>query len=178
MSHRVIRALEWARPVARPICIPKRRPRGAKGLGLRYERELGKALGPGWQAGQWFEFMDQNGHGYCQVDFLQRTSFGTAVLEAKLTWLPEAHLQLEQLYRPVVERCWGLPMVGVVVAKRLVPGTKAAIAQTLPSALEAARSCRAVVLHWSGKAALWPGPRITAPPFLPLSPSPAPATLP
>lgn len=168
MSFRVIRHLSWALPCDRPKCIPKGRPRGAKKQGVLYERALAAELGADWRHGQWFEYEDQNGHGYCQVDFLRRTSDATVVLEAKLSWLPEAHQQISHLYGPVLEWIWGVPVIGVVVAKRLVPGMNAAIAHNLPTALEAARAVSRVALHWPGKTSLYPNPRIGLSALLPL----------
>ena len=168
MSFRVIRHLSWALPCDRPRCIPNGRPRGIKKQGILYERALAAELGGDWKHGQWFEYEDANGHGYCQVDFLRRTVDATVVLEAKLSWLLEAHQQINQLYAPVLEYVWGVPVVGVVVAKRLTSGMTAAIAHNLPTALEAARSVRAVALHWPGKTSLYPSPRTGLSKKLPL----------
>lgn len=177
MSFRKISGLKWAQMCQRPECIPRGRPRGVKKQGVLYERKLAEELGSAWLHGQWFEYEDLGGHGYCQVDFLRRAGDATVILEAKLSWLLEAHDQINQLYRPVVECVWGVPVVGVVVAKRLVPGTRAAIAQTLPSALEAARTVPRVVLHWTGKSSLFPAPRSGLSAKVPLPSASAPATL-
>lgn len=168
-SHRIIKDLQWAIPCPRPKCIPRGRPRGSKKQGLLYEQKLAEELGGAWTHGAWYEFEDRHGHGYCQVDFVRRTADVTVVLEAKLTWLPEAHTQIEWLYKPILEACFHKPVVGVVIARRLVPGITAAIAHTLPSALEAARSCSKIVLHWSGKTSLYPGPRTGLSAIVPLS---------
>lgn len=175
MSHRIVKGLRVACKSGPPAFANTRRPRGKgpKGQGLKYEKELGKALGPEWRPGAWFHFLDSDGAGYCQTDFLRELEDAVIVLEAKLSWVPEAHTQLELLYRPVVERVFGKPMIGLVVCKRLVPGCTGAIAQTLPSALTAARNCRNVVLHWTGKAPIVQVTRRPAPASGPLSPRPA-----
>lgn len=163
MSHRVIKGLKWVTICGTPsFAQGVRRPRGAKAKGLKYEREIAQTLGcsagSSWIAGQWFEFADANGKGYAQVDFMSIQSDAVVVLEAKLSWCPEGHTQLEQLYRPLIEMAFRKPMVGLVICKHLIPECKGAIASTLGSALQAARSCRNVVLHWSCKAPLLPSP--------------------
>lgn len=154
--HRVIKDLRASCRYAGapPFAAKRKTSKGAKGQGHRYEAALGKALGPEWQRGQWFTFVDAAGPGFCQPDFLRELSDCVVVLEAKLRWVPEAHTQLEQLYRPVVERCYRKPVVALAVCKVLVPECNGAIAQTLPSALAAAQRGASVVLHWSGKAPL------------------------
>lgn len=168
MGFRKIRGLQWVRPAARPG-FARGRARGVKRQGVLYERKLAAELGSAWNHGQWFEFEDAHGPGFCQVDFLRKLSDAVVVLEAKLTWLPEAHQQIGELYKPIVEACWGMPVVGVVVAKLLPSGCQAAIAHTLPSAIEAAQAVPRVVLHWSGKASLYPDPCLAAARRLPLS---------
>lgn len=172
MTHRTIQGLIAASRCAAPGFAKgggRGRGKGPKSRGLKYERELGSALGPDWQHGCWFHYFDARGSGYCQTDFLRELEDCVVVLEAKLSWVPEGHTQLEGLYRPVVERTFGKPMVGLVVCRRLVPGCKGAIAHTLPSALAAARSCRNVVLHWACKAPLQPGPPTSRPTPRPLA---------
>lgn len=174
--HRIIKGLLSVQMVSRPgFATTRRRPKGAKGLGLRYEKALGEALkgDQGFIHGQWFRFIDSNGVGHCQLDFYRLTSDAVIVLESKLTWVEEGHSQLELLYRPVVEAYWRRPMVGLVVARRLVPECTAAIAQTLPSAIVAARAGTRVVLHWAGKTPLIPRPLRSPSTRVPLSPLPA-----
>lgn len=157
---RTIRGLKWARALpARPSCIPQGRPRGAKAQGLRYERALAAML-PAARHGQWFEFEDLGGRGYCQVDLLlDRPEGGLLILEAKYTWTFEGHQQIEGLYVPVVERAWGMRAKGVVVAKRLVPGV-VGVAKVVGTLEEAsAWASGRVVLHWLGKGALTHGPK-------------------
>jgi hypothetical protein len=78
-----VEGLIWGVPLgARPDCIPVSRPRGAKALGVKYEKALAGAL-PGWKHGQWFQFKDINGYGYCQVDLMIELEACVIVLEAK-----------------------------------------------------------------------------------------------
>lgn len=163
MSHRVIKGLKWVTICGTPaFAAGKKRLRGAKARGIKYQDDVGKALGcnagSSWVAGQWFHFLDKNGLGYAQVDFMSIRSDAIVVMEAKLSWCPEAHTQLEQLYRPLIEMAFSRSMIGLVITRRVTPDCKGAVAQTLGSALQAAKSCRNIVLHWCCKAPLLPGP--------------------
>lgn len=121
MGHRFINELVWARACERPQGMPVARPRGAKRLGLLYEKSLVAAFGDRAFAGKWFEFLDQNGPGWCQPDLIFARSRVIFVLECKYTWTPEGHSQIERLYKPVLELVFGVPVVGIQVCKRLVP---------------------------------------------------------
>ena len=156
MAVRQIKGLRWARRLAgRPSCIPQGRPRLAcKKAGLRYEAALAAAL-PQAAHGVWWEFEDAEGHGYCQTDLLwQRQGLPPVVLEAKLSWVAVGHLQLEQLYGPVVEMALGQQPKLVLVTRRLTSGAVGChVSYDLQSALVApGRS----VLLWLGKSALGP----------------------
>lgn len=145
--HRVIQELEWAKSVEQGPW-GRSLPRGAKALGLRFERNVGEAL-PGAIKGQWFRFMDRNGPGYCQTDVLLRGASSVLVLECKYTWTPDGNSQIDQLYRPVVEMAWKLPVLGVQVCRLLRPGMEVPVVHTLVEAVELARQgglhpC----LHW------------------------------
>ena len=140
-----------ARLIERPTCIPKSRPRGTRAVGLRYERSLGKCL-PLAEHGPWFEFVDKNGAGWCQPDYILsfRPRF-MVVLECKLSWTFDAIEQLDDLYRPVVEKAFGIPSIGVVVTKNLAnfPGYWK-VRPTLEAAIQAARADQISVWHWLG----------------------------
>ena len=120
MTHRVVEGLRWAKSCERPACIPlTTRHRGAKAMGLRYERALAEAI-PGAMPGQWWEFEDANGHGWCQTDIIVDLGLrGLVIVEVKLTWTPVAHSQLGRLYMPVVARALDRPVMGVVACKVL-----------------------------------------------------------
>lgn len=147
---RVISGLSWAEACPRPACIPKSRPRGAKAAGLRYERELAKAL-PLATHGQWWQFEDRAGPGYCQTDLVLPTEGGLLVLEAKYTWTQTGHRQIQQLYKPVLERATGKLVVGAVVCKVLIRDLDPAwVCRDLESAKMRAFCGLPTVLHWLG----------------------------
>lgn len=150
MAYRQIQGLKWASPCERPQGIPKSRPRGAKAAGLRYEKALAKAL-PAAKHGQWFEFEDRNGRGWCQTDLLLIRDHEVVILEAKYTWTQEGHFQVNGLYRPVVEIAFGKPAVGVVVCKVLTQQTpREGISGTMEGAVLAWRTYGHGIWHWLG----------------------------
>lgn len=147
---RKISGLSFARLCERPGCIPKSLPRGRKAAGLRYERELAKAL-PAAMHGQWVEFWDAGGKGWCQPDLILDTQLGLVVLEAKYTWTEEGHQQIERLYVPVLEKIFARPVVGMVVCRTLVPEVELGwVCRDLDSAIRRAASGHRTVLHWIG----------------------------
>jgi hypothetical protein len=118
---RQIVGLRWVKGLAgRPGFIPESRPRGVKALGKRFEDAVEGEIGG--VRGQWFEFEDANGLGWCQTDFILRRGDLLVVLECKHTWTPDGFRQLHGLYLPVVERWSGREVLGIQVCKRLVPG--------------------------------------------------------
>ena len=153
-----------ARLGAKPRSIPIGRPRGAKAFGVRYEKALERELGlgalPRFERGIWFEFEDRNGPGYCQVDFLSDEVAGDAVvLECKYSWTELGHLELETLYRPVVERALGVEVFGIVVCKNLAEGMREAGARVFgeaSSALAFAKSGGRSVRQWLPKTPMGP----------------------
>lgn len=163
-GHRAIVGLEWAEPLPRrPACIPESRPKGVKALGLRYERkaaaEINKALHGSLVRGQWFEFVDANGHGYCQTDAfiydIRTDSY--VVFEFKLTEVAEARSQLKNLYLPVVAAAW--PQFqhprGIVVARHLTRETDTKLVyDSLFRAVSEPLAGVIPTLHWIGRSAL------------------------
>lgn len=143
LSHRVIEHLRWAKPAGKAPFGPSR-ARGAKGAGLRYERQLGDSL-PLAAAGLWWEFEDSFGKGFCQTDLLLELPQGLVVVEVKYTWVPEGHSQISKLYRPVLEAATGKKVFGIVACKALVPGIPFRIVGDLNSALGIALAGREVV---------------------------------
>jgi hypothetical protein len=140
--YRQITGLKRARALdERPQGIPVGRARGAKGNGIRYERAVAASL-PEAIHGQWFEFVDANGPGWCQTDLLLAESGKTVIVEVKYTWTGEAWTQLERLYKPVVELAFGRPVVGIVCCRRLLPETLTvnAVSGTLGEALTKAKA--------------------------------------
>lgn len=158
MAIRRVEGLKWA--LLRPQGPwPPSRPRGAKAQGMKYERELAKAL-PDATHGQWIEFGDRNGSGWAQPDLLLRGEKAILVLEAKLSWTFEGHQQIDQLYRPLCEEIWQKPVFGIVVTKHLRNLPRSfAVVRDLRTGLEAARDGQSVVLHWLGTPGSLLGPR-------------------
>lgn len=118
---RKIEGLLWARPCTKPAFIPTNRPRGASNkAGLAFEASVAASL-PSSLHGQWFEFADANGQGWCQPDILQFVGSYVRVLECKLTWTPVAFYQLRDLYLPVVAMAYKLPAKGLMVCRNLTP---------------------------------------------------------
>lgn len=130
-QHRVIDGLRWAQmPKHKPPgCLGvSKRLRGAKAEGRRFENNVVKML-KAWeqvgqlpanlQAGQWFEFEDKHGHGYCQPDILLYDREKIVILECKLTQTDVAFEQMEELYVPVLQRAFGLEVFTVQVCKNL-----------------------------------------------------------
>jgi hypothetical protein len=144
---RVIEGLRWAKLLdERPGFIPNSRPRGAKAMGLRYERALAKAM-PFAKRGLWFEFCDGNGLGVCQTDFIIELERGVLVLEVKYSWVSEAHLQLEGLYLPVVSMALARRARGLVVCKNLTPNMPSDV-QVIGNVVEWPEGPSRTVLHW------------------------------
>jgi hypothetical protein len=106
------------------------------------------------QHGQWFEFRDRAGLGHCQPDLLIDRAKYVIVLEVKYTWTAEGHTQIDQLYRPVVERALGKPVIGIVVCKMLTPTVAFPVVSLLEDALVLGGN---VVLHWPGFGGIGPG---------------------
>lgn len=156
MMPRKIKGLKWARALdSRPAQIPQARPRGLKAKGLAYEAQVGQIV-PGATRGQWFEFWDSNGPGFCQVDYiLPGPGAGFVLLECKLTWTPEAFEQLEGLYIPVVCAATGFPAIGLQVCRNLVPGLTSTVVADLERGVQYALLGRQVAWHWLGA----PSPR-------------------
>jgi len=152
---RKVDRLQWARPCSRPNVLPRRKVdyRNLKAVGLRFERAVGvavRSLRIGTVlCGQWFEFFDANGHGYCQPDILIIRRDDVIVLECKLTEVEEAEAQLEDLYVHIVRRVYALPVKGVIVVRHLSRTTStASVCDSLNDAL---RMDPWPILHWIGR---------------------------
>ena len=151
MTHRVISSLSWARPCDRPKSIPRARAgKGTKGLGIRFERSVSTVLGPKAKHGQWFEFWDRNGRGFCQPDIIFLSGGNVYIVEVKLTNIEKAQAQLTELYIPVVSKALESPARGIIVTKYVTRVTDATlIANTLTEAI--ARTQLVIpVLHYIG----------------------------
>jgi len=128
--------------------------RGAKRLGIAYERALAKAL-PAATHGQWFEY--QNGSGkpeWCQTDLLLESERRVVVIEAKLTNLEAAQKQLTNLYLPVLRTAFPEKSVHSIIALRHVTHVPESVPiyDRFSEALWAAREDGpAPIFHWLGK---------------------------
>lgn len=150
-----------------PKAIPKpRAAKGPKGLGLRYERRVGKALAAcglvrreGWRVehGPWFAYAEVgDGHrSLCQPDFIltgPAAGGGTApawLLEVKYSWVPGAEEKLRGLYWPVVEKA-GVRVAGCLTVVKVMHGqVPGRVALGLREGLRAAElGTEPVILHW------------------------------
>jgi hypothetical protein len=165
MTRRIRGLISAAKLTTKPACIPTSRARGVKALGVRYEREVAKAL-PVAEAGAWWEFRDRNGPGYCQTDLLVLGERFVLVLEAKYTYTVDAWRQLLGLYQPVVELALGLPVIPVQVCRVLTPNARN-VTTGLAEAIELAKAEGWATLHWVGGKPLWPVFRGATTPHIP-----------
>lgn len=155
-THRVVVGLNSAQLALRPPWPSPRGAKGAKAAGHRYERALAAEV-PYAIHGLWVEFSDINGRGFCQPDLVIKDvahagRTHTVVLESKITWTPNGHGQVAELYAPVLERLWGQPVVGVVVCKHLTPEVPLSwVHGDLAAAVAAALGGRQSVWHWLGR---------------------------
>lgn len=152
MTTRIITGLKFASRCTKPPHVGISRPRGAKAHGVRYEKQLAKGL-PLARHGQWFQFVDANGLGTCQTDLLLEFPEVVVVLEAKYTWTLMGHVQVERLYKPVVEMAYGKPCIGMVVCKALRPEEQMGDLMVVHRLTEALSWCarKRTVLHWLGE---------------------------
>lgn len=141
---RKIESLRWANKCEAPDFIPSPHLRGSAAAGLRYERAFHSAVGG--IRGQWFEFEDFNGAGWCQTDVI----LGDVIFECKLSWTWDAIKQLTWLYIPVVEKALGKKMRGVVVTRNLRGVQAVPIARSLREARKLMELTPIPVLHWLG----------------------------
>lgn len=152
---RQIENLYMAREIeSRPPGLPMTSAKGAKAFGVRYEKALKRAL-PRLCRGQWYEFADSRGHGWCQTDFELGFVQAHFVFESKYTWRAEAHEELNGLYLPVVRKVRGnISVFGLVVCKKLTVGMgkEIKVFGDLGEALTVAALGRPVVWHWLGEA--------------------------
>lgn len=149
-SHRIIKGLEWTVPALKGPWGNKTPPRrGIKGQGHTYEGKLAKKLGVEWLHGQWFQFGDLSGPGWCQPDFLLIQPNFVVLLECKLSWTPIGHLQMSELYEPILIEHFKLPILKIQVCKNLTKQTPwNSITPDLPNAIELAAKNQPSVWHW------------------------------
>ena len=120
--------LQHCQPLgSRPNCIPKARARGSAARGLTYERKVGKylkTLFPNLKSGVWFQYQDGSGPGYCQPDHFVKLPNQTLLVECKLSEKQSGYSQMLDLYRPILEQTYGLPVTCVLAARHIVSRRK------------------------------------------------------
>lgn len=156
---RRISGLLWARPCARPKSIPKTRATGTRAAGLAYERKLAKAILSDFPLafhGQWYEFEDSAGRGFCQPDIVIPCDAFVVCVEVKLSAQDSAWLQARGLYKPILEMVYRKPCVCIVATKFLRAGRAAdCIEERLADAITTAHVLNVQPLwHWIGRGPL------------------------
>lgn len=149
--HRTVKGLRAVKAAGRQPFGRPRRLKGAFAAGIAYERNLAEAF-PDALHGQWLEFLDANGLGYAQPDLQWDHGPTTYVLEAKLTWVPSARSQLEDLYLPLLRHLWPRRTFrGIIVAKYLTPESPEALVQgDFTCCVQMADSGMTPIFHWLG----------------------------
>lgn len=159
-APRRIKQLRWARPCSRPKGIPRfSRARGSRAAGLAYERKLAKAIGSDFPLafhGQWYEFEDAAGHGYCQPDIVIPQDRFVVCVEVKLSAQDSAWLQARGLYKPILEHVYRKPCICIVATKYLRSERAGdIIATSLADAVTSAEVLNVQPLwHWIGQGPL------------------------
>lgn len=104
--------VERVRPLAGvpPFALGKRRAKGAKAAGLRYEKrvrqELEAQFGPAASFRYWLEFYQKGTYkrGLCELDALIQLRDGVlCIIEAKIKHTSDAWWQLRKLYQPLIQ---------------------------------------------------------------------------
>ena len=136
----IIRGLRWAKALdERPGFISSPRIRGIQRAGLIYENRIAnymKALyGDKVLHGQWYHFEDKRGLGWCHPDIIilpNRSRKFLLVIECKLKATKKAWVQLNYLYRPILERLYPQVEIRLVqVVKNLNKNLKLDLIDTL-----------------------------------------------
>lgn len=135
-----------------------RRLRGSKGIGLSYEKRFAESLKrslPGAKHGQWYEFFADGANGFCQPDVVVPFSSAMLVLECKLKNVEQAEAQLLQLYLPILQKCYSLPVRAIIVTRSLsaLP-VRSLVARNLLEAIQMTSAGFMPVLHWLGRGPL------------------------
>jgi hypothetical protein len=158
MTQRIIEgALRWATSCPKPTFAPQAKPSPAKRKGIAFEARVAATLGIG-RHGDWFNYADDKGLGYCQPDlWWKEPAVGNAiarivVVEVKLTWTLAASRAILGLYAPVLSHIHQLPVHGIIICKNLTPLTpRGAIFGDLREALAHTGPRTPTICHWPGK---------------------------
>jgi len=131
MSKRrlVINKLQWAKALdERPSFIPSPRLTGVKRAGVLYEKRVAEYMKAIYGEenvlyGQWYNYKDRRGEGYCQSDIVILPHKGKKeiiIMECKLKSRKIAQIQLRYLYRPIIQHLYpDSPIIMVQVCKFL-----------------------------------------------------------
>ena len=136
----IIRGLRWAKALdERPGFISSPRIKGIQRAGLIYENRIANYMkdlyGDKVLHGQWYHFEDKRGLGWCQPDIIilpNRSRKFLLVIECKLKATKKAWVQLNYLYRPILERLYPQVEIRLVqVVKNLNKNLKLDLIDTL-----------------------------------------------
>jgi len=113
-KRNIIRGLRWAKALdGQPNFLTSPKIRGIQRAGLIYENRIANYLqaiyGKDVIHGQWYAFEDRRGLGWCQPDIIilpSRNRKYILVIECKLKATKKAWVQLNYLYRPIMERLY------------------------------------------------------------------------
>ena len=113
-KRNIIRGLRWAKALDRqPNFLSSPKIRGIQRAGLIYENRIANYLqaiyGKDVIHGQWYAFEDRRGLGWCQPDIIilpNRHRKYILVIECKLKATKKAWVQLNYLYRPIMEQLY------------------------------------------------------------------------
>lgn len=146
---RKIENLKWVAPARDAPFKPQRPSSGAKLQGWQYERRFEKYLKKcrfkgELYCGAWFEFEDQNGHGFAQPDFFILGEKRILIFECKLTHNGRGWIQLHRLYGPLLREFFERPVAKVQVCKNLRAEMR------YPIISQASELRDEVVWHWRG----------------------------
>jgi len=131
MSKRrlVISKLQWAKALdERPSFIPSPRLTGVKRAGVLYEKRVAEYMKAIYGEdnvlhGQWYNYKDRRGEGYCQSDIVilpHGDNKEIIIMECKLKSRKIAQIQLRYLYRPIIQHLYpNNPIIMVQVCKFL-----------------------------------------------------------
>ena len=121
-----VSGLGWVQPKpVGPWPEKKRRGRGSKAKGHKFEADCRRLLERHWQeadimSGQWFKFGDDTGEHWAQPDYYIVLETEILLFECKLTQTSDAWRQLEHLYKPLLEFYYELPVVCVQLCRNLL----------------------------------------------------------
>lgn len=127
MSYSLCNLGDCHRLPGRPAFIPTSRPRGVKAKGLLFERRVGKILEgiyPRVYSGEWFAYSDDKRVGVCCIDHYAVLHSHIVLVECKLSEKDEAWAQMANLYAPILEREYSLPVSRVQAVRHLRTGRK------------------------------------------------------